>query len=146
VPAGADGDARPVAAPESASRFHLGQPPPADDSSPDDRFEHFVREFARVEQRHEFMWAGYVVREFLPRCGFAADEAKVILDRFRTEGVLLVSKVQNPRNPGFPATGVRLNRDHPRVITILGRISPEPAPDPRPDPPAAADVPEQLTH
>ncbi len=136
----ADGDARPTAAPDPASRFHAGQPP-ADDQSPDARFERFVRDFDRLEQHHEFMWAGYVVREFLPRCGFPADEAKVILDRLRAEGILAVSKVQNPRNPGFPATGVRLNRDHPRVTAILGPALARPAPDRESEPPVASDVP-----
>lgn len=100
------------------SRFLPGELPPSD-ASPDARCDAFIREFARLEQRHEFMWAGYIVRELLPRFGFPADETKVVLDRLCADGVLAMSKVPNPRNPNFPATGVRLNHEHERVKNLL---------------------------
>ena len=65
------------------------------------------------------MWAGYVVRELLPRLGFPAEEAKSILDKLKTEKLVIIGKVANPRNPDFPATGVRLNHEHPRVQALL---------------------------
>ncbi len=96
-------------------------PPPADVSklSMDERTDLFLREFIRLEDRHDFMWAGYIVRELLPRLGFAPDEAKVVLDHLRAEKLVTISKVPNPKNPDFPATGVHLNREHPRVKGLL---------------------------
>ena len=70
------------------------------------------------------MWAGYIVRELLPRVGFAPEEAKLVLDRLRTEELVTISKVSNPKNPEFPATGVQLNHEHPRVKALLGEDVP----------------------
>jgi hypothetical protein len=86
----------------------------------DERTDLFLREFLRLEGRHDFMWAGYIVRELLPRLGFAPDEAKLVLDHLRAEKLVTISKVPNPKNPEFPATGVHLNHDHPRVQALLG--------------------------
>jgi hypothetical protein len=86
----------------------------------DERYDRFLREFLRLQQRHEFMWAGYIVRELLPRLGFAPEEAKIVLDRLRAENLVTISKVSNPKNPDFPATGVQLNRDHPHIKLLLG--------------------------
>lgn len=36
------------------------------------------------------------------------------------DGAVLTSKVPNPKTPLFPVTGIRLNRQHPQVIGILG--------------------------
>jgi len=104
----------------AASRFQPGDAPPAPEPSAEARCDQFIREFARLEQRHEFMWAGYIVRELLPRVGFPDAEAKVVLDRLRMDGILHMTKVPNPKNPHFPATGAKLNRQHPRVIAVLG--------------------------
>jgi|GEM_PF-1739262 len=117
-----------------ASRFQPGDAPPAPEPSAEARCDQFIREFARLEQRHEFMWAGYIVRELLPRVGFPDAEAKVVLDRLRLDGILLMTKVPNPKNPHFPATGAKLNRKHPRVIAVLGEPS---AAEPSPEPVAA---------
>lgn len=115
------------------SRFRAGQPP-AGAATPAEREEAFIREFARLSHRHDFMWAGYVVRELLPRVGFPAAESKVVLDRLCADGILTMSKVPNPKNPGFPATGVSLNLQHPRVRAALESV-------PEPSPPADAPVP-----
>jgi hypothetical protein len=85
----------------------------------DERTDMFLREFMRLENRHDFMWAGYIVRELLPRLGFAPEEAKLVLDHLRAEKLVTISKVPNPKNPDFPATGVHLNREHPRVKALL---------------------------
>lgn len=97
---------------------------PAVDPATDPRYTQFLHEFLRLEQHHDFMWAGYIVRELLPRIGFAAEEAKAVLDRLRVEEVIIITKVPNPKNPDFPATGVKLNRDHPRVKALLGKELP----------------------
>nr|QDY92636.1 hypothetical protein fos2004AM_00005 [uncultured Planctomycetota bacterium] len=115
------------------SRFQPGEA--ATDSSTTPFHEAFIREFARLEQRHEFMWAGYVVRELLPRMGFPLNETKLILDRLCSEGILAISKVPNPKNPNFPATGVQLNREHPRVRAALEAQPAEPPPNESPSEP-----------
>jgi hypothetical protein len=104
----------------SESRFREGPAiPDISKLSMDERTDLFLKEFIRLEDRHDFMWAGYIVRELLPRLGFSPDEAKIVLDHLRAENLVKISKVPNPKNPEFPATGVHLNREHPRVITLL---------------------------
>lgn len=36
------------------------------------------------------------------------------------EGIIFTSKVPNPKSPAFPVTAVRLNRQHPDVVAVLG--------------------------
>lgn len=81
----------------------------------------FVREFARLQTRNEFMWAGYVVRELLPRVGYPPHDTKSVLNDLREQKIVNVKRVHNPRNPDFPATAVQLNLEHPRVAEILGQ-------------------------
>lgn len=100
--------------PPPPSRF---QPEPV--LSPEARVDWFIREFSRLEDTHEFMWAGYIVKEFLPRIGLATPEARAMLDQLQDDGIVTVNKLPNPRNPEHPASGVELNRDHPRVQAIL---------------------------
>lgn len=122
-------------APDEETRFQPGEAPASRNDIPTaQRDGEFIREFARLEQSHDFMWAGYVVRELLPRLGYPSEEAKLVLDRFCADGILSISKIPNPRNPSFPATGVVLNRDHARVIEAIG-ISTPPSPADRQDKP-----------
>lgn len=100
------------------SRFQPSEPlPPMDESK---RLEFFIREFNRLQARNDFMWAGYVVREMLPRLGYALEDTKDVLNRLRADRIVNVKKVPNPRNPDFPATGVQLNLGHPTVRAVLG--------------------------
>ena len=114
---------------EPRSRFRPLEPEAAD---PEARVDAFIREFARLETRNDFMWAGYVVRELLPRVGFSPDDAKDVLNRLRTDEIINVQRVANPRNPEYPATGVQLNHDNARVRTILGLDAPAPGVSPSP--------------
>lgn len=103
---------------EGRSRF---QPElPAGPMDENQKRELFIREFNRLQSRNDFMWAGYVVRELLPRIGYALEDTKNVLNNLRTDRIVNVKKVANPRNPDFPATGVQLNLDHPHVRTVLG--------------------------
>lgn len=36
------------------------------------------------------------------------------------DGIVLTSKVPNPKAPAFPVTAIRLNRQHPKVVAVLG--------------------------
>jgi hypothetical protein len=131
--------------PPDESRFREGAPAPGSrDLSTEDRYDLFLREFVRLEGRHRFMWAGYIVRELLPRLGFPPDEAKVVLDRLRAENLVSMTKVPNPRNPDFPATGVQLNREHPRIRALLAEQGDlTGAPTDYEDSASEADLPEQ---
>jgi len=141
APAAARPDAAAPGGAESRFREGSSAPPPGDIGA-DQRYEAFLREFVRLEQRHEFMWAGYIVRELLPRLGFPAEEAKVVLDRLRAENLVTMTKVPNPKNPDFPATGVQLNREHPRVKALLGTpsVNRNPPRSPEPQPVASSDA------
>jgi hypothetical protein len=137
---GSDAGANLAAAPAD-SRFHEGPGSAATrEMSSDERYDHFLREFLRLQQRHEFMWAGYIVRELLPRLGFPPEEAKVVLDRLRAENLVTITRVPNPKNPSFPATGVLLNLEHPRIKALLGSdAGTEPAFEPSTVAPVPAD-------
>lgn len=87
--------------------------------SPQECRERFVREFDRLEHDHEFMWAGFIVKQMLPHMGMLVDEAKQFLDDLQADGMVQMVKVPNPKNPEYPATGVRLNHDHPLVKELL---------------------------
>lgn len=63
--------------------------------------------------------------KWLPRKGFEGyDVADALDDLIReavADGVVLVSRVDNPKNPQFPVTAIRLDRRHPEVAAALGR-------------------------
>jgi len=95
---------------------------------PDDRDARFIREFSRLQDANRFMWAGFVVKTLLPQLGFSDAEAKDLFQRLESEGVLMTSKEPNPKNPDFPTTVVRLNREHPAVRQALDKNgAPRPA-------------------
>jgi hypothetical protein len=118
VPHRTTGGAAPVA--PAASRFR------PEVVAPEDRVDWFVREFVRLEQSHEFMWAGYIVKEMLPRIGVNATEARELLDQLQADGIVTVSKIPNPKNPDHPASGVQLNRGNTRVAAIVATLPPRP--------------------
>ena len=37
-------------------------------------------------------------------------------------GIVIIYKVPNPKAPAFPVTAIRLNRQHPEVVAVLGEI------------------------
>ena len=47
----------------------------------------------------------------------ARDEA---LRQAIKDGVILTSKVPNPKAPAYPVTAIRLSRQHPEVVAVLG--------------------------
>lgn len=105
---------------QAGSRFHATDPTVPADATDEERIEFFIREFDRLQNRNEFMWAGYVVRELLPRLGFPPEETKSVLNQLREDEIVIVQKVENPRNPDYPATGVRLNYENETVLEVLG--------------------------
>ncbi len=85
----------------------------------DEQIDWFVREFDRLEQTHEFMWAGYIVKEMFAKIGLTPPEAREMLDELHGMGIVSVRKVPNPKNPEHPASAVTLIREHERVGTAL---------------------------
>jgi hypothetical protein len=79
-----------------------------------------IRELDLQERRRDFVWMGYVAKELLPGLGVAAQEAHAVLQRMIGEGIINTTKHPNPKNPEYPATGVKLNREHPLVKRVLG--------------------------
>ncbi|MBN2445111.1 MAG: hypothetical protein JXO22_00160 [Phycisphaerae bacterium] len=105
----------PPAASVAESRFQ-----PESSLSPEERVGWFIREFDRLEQTHDFMWAGYIVKEMMGRIGLSPPEARTLLDELNAAGIVSVSKVPNPKNPEHPASAVRLIRENDQVQAILG--------------------------
>lgn len=85
----------------------------------EERVPWFVREFDRLEQTHDFMWAGYIVKEMLPSIGIQTAEAREFLDELQAQGIVTVKKIPNPRNPDHPASAVHLEREHELVQKTL---------------------------
>ena len=56
------------------------------------------------------------------RAELNADPAlrQTVLREATEKRLLLTSKVPNPKNPSFPVTAVRINREHPNVVALLG--------------------------
>ena len=96
--------------------------------TPEDRVAWFIREFGRLEQTHDFMWAGYIVKEMMGRIGLSPPEARTMLDELNAAGIVTVSKVPNPKNPEHPASAVKLVRDNVTVQEILGPAATEQVP------------------
>jgi hypothetical protein len=99
---------------QPASRFH-----PEVQLSEEERIPWFIREFDRLEQTHDFMWAGYIVKEMLPSIGIQTAEAREFLDELQSQGIVTVKKIPNPRNPEHPASAVHLEREHETVSQVL---------------------------
>lgn len=63
--------------------------------------------------------------KWLPRKVLAGYDVADALDELIREavadGVVLTSRVDNPKNPQFPVTAIRLDRQHPEVVAALGR-------------------------
>lgn len=85
--------------------------------------ERCIADVARLESNRADTWMGYLLKERLPSLGFTAEESKEIIRRMETEGILTIQQRPNPKNPSHPATFVRLNRSHPKVIAALAHTS-----------------------
>ena len=85
-----------------------------------------IKSLERAEQRpgFDFVALKWFRDKVLPAESFgwaetpsARDEVLRVAIR---DGVVLTSKVPNPKDPLFPVTAIRLNRQHPQVLTLLG--------------------------
>ena len=101
----------------------------AEGQPPDFRFHDLINTLNDAEMRpgFEFVSLKWFRDTYLP--GEQYDWAKMprFLDAMIraaiSDGVLLTSKVTNPRSPQFPVTAIRLNRRHKDVVLVLGESS-----------------------
>ncbi|MBN1341486.1 MAG: hypothetical protein JXQ73_02340 [Phycisphaerae bacterium] len=82
-----------------------------------------VREIDRLERQRArpFIWIGYLIKQRLPALfDCDASDARMLMAAVQRQGLITTSQVPNPKNPSFPATEVRLNRENPEVARMLG--------------------------
>ncbi len=78
-----------------------------------------IREFDRREQERGPIFAGFIVKDLLPRMGFDPTEAKRILRAMEAHDIVRTERKRNPKNPERDTTFVTLNREHPQVVRVL---------------------------
>lgn len=105
--------------------------PPAPD--PDVAVDDVVRVLARAEADPSFSFVAlkFLRDQLLPRhVAWAAipHEAQIQINRSIDAGAVLTTKVENPRQPQYPVTAVKLNRDSPIVQRVLTAEAPPAAP------------------
>ena len=90
------------------------------------RLSDFIESLRKAEQRPGFNFVSLTwFRDLcLPGEGYgwsnsATARDQVLRDAIR-DGIVLTSKVPNPKAPAFPVTAIRLNRQDPQVVTVLG--------------------------
>jgi hypothetical protein len=96
-------------------------PPPPD---PDVAVDDVVRVLARAESDPSFTFVAlkFLRDQLLPRhVAWAAipHEAQIQINRSIDAGAVLTTKVENPRQPQYPVTAVKLNRESPIVQRVL---------------------------
>jgi len=88
-----------------------------------------LRDIVRVVGRAEgdpafkFLALKFLRDQLLPRqiaWGSLPNEAQIQINFAIDQGVLVTSKVENPRAPQYPVTAVQLNREHPLVRSMIG--------------------------
>lgn len=78
-----------------------------------------IREFDRRERERGPIYAGFIVKDLLPRMGFDPTEAKRILRAMEAHDIVRTERKRNPKNPERDTTFVTLNREHPQVVRVL---------------------------
>jgi hypothetical protein len=83
-----------------------------------------VLDVAEREPRHHFVALKYLRDTLLPASGFAwaqdPEARQAAIEAATRSQCALTSKRPNPRNPQFPVTAIRLDRDHALVREALG--------------------------
>ena len=89
------------------------------------RLSDFIESLRSAEQRPGFSFVSLTwFRDLcLPAEGHGWSSSKTARDQVLRdaigEGIVLTSKVPNPKAPAFPVTAIRLNRQHAQVIAVL---------------------------
>lgn len=105
-----------VLAPEKTSPSSLpASPTPSKSYMPQ-----FIRRMAELEKSHNFLSV-----KWLHQDKFLDDPPmRECLQTAIDEGVVKTYPVDNPKNPGFPVTACKLDRDNPLVLAVLSSESP----------------------
>lgn len=81
---------------------------------------------AEADPAFKFLALKYLRDQLLPRrvaWGSLQHEAQIQINRAIDAGILVTSKVENPRAPQYPVTAVALNRADPRVQELLATLA-----------------------
>ena len=105
--------------------------------------EDVVRVLGRAEDDPNFSFVAlkFLRDQLLPRhVAWAAipHEAQIQINRAIDAGAVVTTKVENPRQPQYPVTAVKLNRDNEIVQRVLVAAAPPTAAAPNVEPQAAA--------
>ena len=111
---------------KSSSPITPEAPVPVGSGKPLEQIADLIKSLEKAEQRpgFDFVALKWFRDQVLPAEGYdwaetpsARDE--VLRDAIK-DGAVLTSKVPNPKTPLFPVTAIRLNRQHPQVLSLLG--------------------------
>ena len=101
-------------------------PNPFGDDSDSGRLADLIKSLDKAEQRpgFDFVALKWFRDQVLPAEGYGwaqmpSDRDEVLRNAIRVRAVL-TSKVPNPKAPLFPVTSIRLNRQQPEVVSLLG--------------------------
>lgn len=78
-----------------------------------------IHEFDRRERERGPIFAGFIVKDLLPRMGFDTTDAKRILRAMEAQDKVRSERKANPEKPERTTTFITLNREHPDVARIL---------------------------
>lgn len=115
--------------PSRDERGHYGDdlrgPPAAAPPDPQVALRDVIRVVGRAESdpTFKFLALKFLRDQLLPRqvaWAVIPHESQIQINQAIDQGVLLTSKVENPRQPQYPVTAVQLNREHPLVRELLG--------------------------
>ena len=101
-------------------------PPPEGFGTILEQLADLIKSLDRAEQRpgFDFVALKWFRDQVLPAEGYGWAETPSARDEVLRHaingGAVLTSKVPNPKTPLFPVTAIRLNRQHPQVVTLLG--------------------------
>ncbi|MBK7875997.1 MAG: hypothetical protein IPJ77_09630 [Planctomycetes bacterium] len=107
----------------------------------------YMREFVVALDRAErdphmsFVALKYFRDQYLARTGHGwardFDLVRHLIQKVTDDQILVLSRVPNPRQPEFPVTSIRLNREHAFVREVLGADAPAPESKPEAETPSA---------
>ena len=82
----------------------------------------FVREMSRLESRMSFVGYSMLCNQWMLDWSVAWNEyeCRKLVDQWISEGIIERHDVQNPNNPQFPTSAVKLVRDNEVVRGSLG--------------------------
>lgn len=83
--------------------------------------ERVIQELDRQECRRDFVRAEFVAKNLIPGLGMGLDErqSQELFNAMVRDGIIMLDKMRNPKNPDHPTTSALLNREHPQVQRTL---------------------------